>query len=132
MPLDGPAMPRPKSAQLARGERRYRRKVASPKEWQAIIAAKKGPCRACVTPARNGHNYGRVEFHHLVARAHGGHDTADNIVPLHSTCHANVTQRRGLAVANLLSSLTDVEYAYMVANGGGDYAERAYGLRYSR
>ena len=37
--------PFPKQRQLARGQRRYRRKVASPKLWQAIIAAKFGPSR---------------------------------------------------------------------------------------
>ena len=39
------AKPYTKSQQLARGAKRYRRKVASPKQWQAIIAAKVGPCR---------------------------------------------------------------------------------------
>lgn len=37
--MNGDAMPRPKSAQLARGQRRYRRHVASPKQWQALQAA---------------------------------------------------------------------------------------------
>ena len=45
------ADPYPKSRQLARGERRYRRKVASAKQWQAIMAAKIGPCRVCCDPA---------------------------------------------------------------------------------
>jgi len=39
--------PYPKSAQLARQEKRYRRKVASPKMWARIAAEKQGPCRAC-------------------------------------------------------------------------------------
>jgi hypothetical protein len=46
--MDGAVLsgePDPKSRSLARGARRYRRKVASPKQWQAIIAAKRGPCR---------------------------------------------------------------------------------------
>ena len=132
MPLDGPAQPRPKSAQLARGKPRYRRIVASAKQWQKIVAEKQGPCRACVAARTNGHDLGRITFHHVVSREDFGDDVADNIVPLHEVCHANVTQRRGKACANLLTSLSDAEYAYMVERGGEGYAERAYGLRYSR
>ena len=45
--MTGDVTPFPKSVQLARGERRYKRKVASPKQWQAISEAKRGPCRVC-------------------------------------------------------------------------------------
>ena len=48
------AKPYPKAQQLARGERRYRRKVASAKQWQRIAAEKQGPCRVCRDPASNG------------------------------------------------------------------------------
>lgn len=126
------AKPYPKSTQLARGERRHARKAASPQTWQRIIDTKLGPCRVCVAPGSNGHDYGVIEFHHIVARVHGGGDEPDNIVPLHRLCHSTVTQRRGKACANLLCSLTDAEYAYMVTRGGEDYAERAYGIRYAR
>jgi len=132
MPLDGDAKPRPKSASLARGQRRYRRKVASPKQWQAIIAAKQGPCRVCVTLTSNGHDTGLVQFHHLVSREDGGDDMADNIVPLHAPCHDRVTRRGSLAGRALLASLSDAEYAYLIERGGEDYPERAYGVQYTR
>jgi hypothetical protein len=139
-PLDGNAKPRPKSAQLARGARRYRRKVASPKQWQAISAAKLGPCRVCCDPGRNGSAFGLIQLHHLVSRQDGGDDVADNIVPLCPKCHEKVTAR-GLVFSGglyvpigevLLAMLTDAEYAYMIQRGGEQYAERAYGIRYSR
>src|SRR5579864_5722164 len=82
------ARPFPKSAQLARGERRYRRKVASPKQWQAIIQAKQGPCRVC--EALDGTTrlplYGGT-YHHVVSREDHGDDVKDNIVPLCWPCH---------------------------------------------
>ena len=99
------AEPFPKSRQLARGERRYRRKVASPKQWQAIIAAKQGPCRVCVQPIGNGYDLEPVELHHLVSRAQGGDDLEDNIVPLHRFCHDAVTTRLPAALARLGLSL---------------------------
>jgi hypothetical protein len=134
MPLEGEAKPRPKSAQLARGQRRYRRKVASPKQWQAIIAAKQGPCRVCVLPYSNGQDAGRVELHHLVKRGDGGDDVPENIVPLHSLCHRFVEfpKANPEACRRLLESLTDAEYAYMIERGGEDYPERAYGIVYAR
>jgi 5-methylcytosine-specific restriction endonuclease McrA len=131
-PLDGDAKPRPKSAQLARGQRRYRRKVASPKQWQAIIAEKQGPCRVCVTLSGNGHDTGLVQMHHIVSREDFGDDVADNIVPLHAPCHDRVTRRKSLAALALLTSLSEAEYAYAVTKAGEDYFERAYGVTYSR
>lgn len=128
----GEPKPRPKSAQLARGQRRYKRKVASPKQWQAIIAAKSGPCRVCLDPTNNGHDFGRVEFHHIVSRQDGGSDVAENIVPLHQDCHDRVTRRVQWACTALMLTLLDEEYAYMCQVGGESYAERAYGVVYSR
>lgn len=130
MPLEGEARPLPKSQQLARGERRYRRKVASPKQWQAIIAAKGATCRlvADVFPQPSP---GGVQYHHLVPRDLGGGDVADNIVPLCQHCHDAVTRREPEHVRHLLAALTDAEYAY--ATGfGGDVFGRAYGLGYVR
>ena len=67
--------PFPKSRQLARGERRYGRKVASPKQWQAIRAAKcEGACRICEyaswSPAQPDARPERwpLESHHLIPR----------------------------------------------------------------
>lgn len=132
MPLDGNAKPQPKSAQLARGRRRYRRIIASPKQWQAIQAAKVGPCRVCGDPGSNGRVHGMIQLHRVVSREDFGDDLADNIVPLCYLCHGQVTMRQEKAARALLASLTDAEYAYMVERGGEDYAERAYGLRYTR
>jgi 5-methylcytosine-specific restriction endonuclease McrA len=132
MPLDGDAMPRPKSAQLARGAKRYRRKVASPKQWQAILAAKLGPCRVCLDPASNGRVYGKIQPHHIVSREDFGDDVADNIAPLCPTCHDRVTRRCALECRELLECLTDAEYAYMIERGGESYPERGYGIEYRR
>jgi hypothetical protein len=131
-PLEGDAMPRPKSAQLSRGQRRYRRKVASPKQWQAIIAAKIGPCRQCGDAASNGRMFGRIQLHHVVSRQDGGDDVADNIIPLCPFCHDLVTRRAWRACLEVLASLTDAEYAYMIERGGESYPERTYGIEYRR
>jgi 5-methylcytosine-specific restriction endonuclease McrA len=120
--------PDPKSRTLARGERRYRRKVASPKQWQAIIAAKRGNCRVCGygVPAE------LTEFHHLVSRAQGGDDVEDNIVPLGQVCHDRVTRREPDALAALAASLADAEYAYVVGKLGEGGPERLFGVGVSR
>lgn len=111
--------PYPKTAQLARKERRYTRKVASPKRWQAIADAKQGPCRVCNVPPPN-------ELHHLVARAIGGSDTESNIVPLCSDCHGLVTRMDKPACAALRRSLTDAEYAYATETLGDARFESKY------
>lgn len=126
------AEPYSKERQLRVGRKPYRRKVASRKQWEAIVAQKAGPCRCCVAVETNGHDLGRIEFHHLVARVHGGDDVPENIVPLHAACHDKITRRVPGYAEKLLCELTDAEYAYMVERGGEDYAERAYGLRYER
>ncbi len=117
--------PYPKTQQLARGTRRYWRKVASPKQWQAITFAKGGPCRVCGMRQE-------IEFHHLIPRAQGGDDTPDNIVPLCHTCHGNVTSKAVGAPLSLVSSLSDAEYAYGVEKAGEGFWERLYGIEYQR
>ena len=124
--------PFPKSKQLARGLRRYRRKVASPKQWQAIQSAKIGPCRVCLDPATNGRVYGRIALHHVIPRDLGGDDVADNIVPLCQLCHHAVTVFRPAESHKLCASLTDEEYAYAIERGGEDVFERVYGIEYQR
>lgn len=117
--------PYPKAVQLARGSKRYRRKIAGPKRWQALEDEKGGTCRVCNT--RDGDH-----LHHLVFRSDYGDDVADNLVPLCAVCHGRVHARWGTSGADLIVSLTDAEYAYMIERGGEDYPERAYGIRYSR
>ena len=124
--------PHSKEAQLARGERRYRRKVASAKDWQRIIAAKTGPCRVCVRPLANGGTPAyaphRVQFHHLVARVHGGDDVEDNIVPLCGDCHGDVTRRAPHALASLSESLSDFERGYVLRKVGEAGYSRIFGV----
>ena len=99
--------PFPKSKQLARGAKRYHRKVASPKQWQALSDAKMGPCRVC------GHRRGIMHLHHLVDRVHGGDDVADNLVPLCWLCHDAITAGVAHAHAVLDGNLTGPERAYV-------------------
>ncbi len=117
--------PYPKSQQLARGERRYRRKVASPKQWQAIIAAKGGSCRVCGDREH-------VQLHHVVPRDLHGDDVPTNIVGLCPTCHEVVTLRKQGTCLALIGALTDAEYAYAVDKLGEAVWERVYGITYTR
>ena len=122
--------PFPKDKQLARGERRYRRKVASAKDWQRLISAKQGPCRVCVRPLSNGGTPARaphrVQFHHLVARIHGGDDLEDNIVPVCLECHDAVTRRSATALAALESNLTESERGYVLRKLGSEGFARLF------
>jgi 5-methylcytosine-specific restriction endonuclease McrA len=111
--------------------KRYRRKVASRKQWARIAAEKLGPCRVCGS-VENGRVESRIQLHHVVSRSHGGDDTADNIVPLCLACHEQITRREPLPSFGLLVSLSNAEHAYMVSRGGEQYAERVYGLSYAR
>ena len=134
--VPGEAKPYSKAQQLARGERRYRRKVASPKQWQALRAEKLDGmlCRVCDGYRQEDYTYTlTMGLHHLIPRGQGGDDVADNLVPLHNVCHDDVHNRRDQdVIRNLLGSLSDAEYAYAVGKAGEDWAERIYGLRYSR
>jgi 5-methylcytosine-specific restriction endonuclease McrA len=124
--------PFPKSRQLARGAKRYRRKVASPKQWAAISAAKLEPCRVCCDPGTNGRMFGRIQLHHVVPRDFHGDDVADNIAPLCPDCHRLVTARDPDACRSFVASLTDAEYAYLIDKAGEGAAERIYGIEYER
>ena len=119
------AKPYPKASQLARGERRYRRKVASPEQWQAIIAAKTAPCRVC---GEYHWPSNPLQFHHLIPRSIGGDDVADNLVPLCAACHADVTNGRERERRLLAESLADAEYAYVIGKLGESGMERLFGV----
>lgn len=125
MPLDGEARPLSKSSQLARGNRRYTRKVASARRWQQIADAKQGPCRCCDAPPPN-------QLHHTLSRSQGGSDTESAIVPLCQRCHQLVEERDPAACRALVLSLTDAEYAWLVEAAGESVFERRYGITYSR
>jgi 5-methylcytosine-specific restriction endonuclease McrA len=115
----------------ARQRKPYRRRVASAKQWARIVAEKIGPCRVCGQAAYNGGDFPQVQFHHVVKRADGGDDVAENIIPLCLTCHDLVTRRMPATCLVMLLSLEPDEHAYMIERGGKLYAERGYGLKAS-
>lgn len=123
------AEPFPKSSQLARGERRYRRKVASPKQWAAIRAEKLDgqPCRICDDVRKGAYELTR-SLHHLVPRSMGGDDVADNLVATHNVCHDAVHRRDPVALQNVALTLTDGEYAYVVGKLGEGAMGRLFGV----
>lgn len=117
-----------KSEQLSRGPKRPARIKASRQEWAKIIIAKAGPCR-CVGM---GQCDGRTEFHHLLSRGQGGGDVFDNIVPLCTHHHRQVTENFSLARRHLAENLTDREYAFLIDELGEGAMERLFGVMDSR
>ena len=118
------ADPFPKSAQLERGPKRPARIKANGLEWARIRAEKMGPCRAYGIECA-----GRVELHHVVPRSWGGDDLEDNIAPLCSHHHADVTEyRHARTLERLAESLTDAEYAYVIGKLGEGALERLFGV----
>lgn len=123
------ARPYSKEQQLGAGRpKRYRRKVAGPKQWAAIREEKLygQPCRVC-GPAGDGLG-GRMELHHLVPRGRLGDDVADNLVPVHRECHKLVEVHNRDALRALAESLTDGEYAYCIGKLGEGAMERLFGV----
>jgi len=121
------AKPYPKVVQLATARKKYRRKVASRKSWEALRDLTGSRCRIC------GQTYTPIlHLHHLVRRGDLGDDVADNLVALCGDCHHGVHLREPAHCRLLLSRLSDAEYAYMIDRGGEDYAERVYGIEYAR
>jgi len=118
--------PFPKASQLARGERRYRRKIASPTEWAEITVAKilGQTCRL----RDFGGCTGTLERHHVVSRSRMGDDVTDNIVPLCRGHHERITARHTGPCRMLAASLSDAEYAYVVAKLGEGGMERLFGV----
>ena len=121
-PTDGAALPDPKPSPGPR--KRYRRKVASRKQWAAICAEKLDgqQCRIC------GAAYRWSELHHLVARAQGGDDVAENMVPLCRGCHDGITRRSAPLLKKLSESLNDEEYAYVIGKLGEQGPGRLFGV----
>jgi 5-methylcytosine-specific restriction endonuclease McrA len=107
-----------------RGWRTRGRKMATREEWAAIIAAKGYDCRLCAPHARRL----PPQYHHLVPRARGGDDVADNIVPLCEEDHAHVTRHDPAALKYLAASLTDGEHAYIVGKLGEGGMGRLFGV----
>ena len=134
MPTSGDAIPDPKARTLTRGSKRYRRKVASPKQWAKIAAEKLGPCRICGEQGNNGRLHGKIHLHHIVPRGAPwfGEDVPENIAPLCPFDHDLVTRRDKGACVVFVMCLADDEYAYAVERGGEAFWERAYGVEYRR
>lgn len=130
------AKPFPKSQQTAVRTKKYRRKVASAKQWQAILAEKQGPCRLCGAPPPS-------QMHHLIPRDRGGADVAENLIPLCYLCHLNVENRDPDYCARLVESTWENqpepgrmggakdEYSYACEAVGDDWPERVYRIRFS-
>lgn len=126
-PLSGDAQPHPKEAATRPGRvKRYRRKIAGPKQWQALVAEKAGPCRICHWGWATG--YGALEMHHLVSRAQRGDDVADNLIPLCAVHHLAVTTGDSAALQRVALTLTDAERAYIVGKLGEGGMERLFGV----
>lgn len=120
------AKPYSKEMQLARSEkRRYVRKVASPKQWQKILAAKMGPCRVCGAAPPN-------DPAHIVSRGQGGPDLAWNILPLCRTDHSLFDMRDPAVCRAVCESLTDEEYAGLVEHAGENVFEARFGIKFER
>lgn len=119
------AKPFSKEQQLARGSRRYHRKVAGPRRWAQIAEARQGRCLVCGASPPN-------ELHHLIPRSQGGADTEGNIVPLCRDCHRRVEAHDSETCHALAVALDDLAYAYVVEHGGESFFERRLGVRYSR
>jgi 5-methylcytosine-specific restriction endonuclease McrA len=101
--------------------------VASPKQWAAIRAEKYSPCR--LLWAGFTHNLSAdVHMHHLVSRARGGDDVADNIVSLCETCHKHVTENDPAHLSALADNLTGSEVAYVVSKLGESAMQRLFGV----
>ena len=107
-----------------RGEKRYRRKVASPKQWAAIRAEKLYDQRCRI---HEPHSQAQ-ELHHLVPRALGGDDVADNLAGLCRRCHVLVSNRDAAALGVLAESLSDAEYAYCISKLGENALSRLFGV----
>lgn len=125
--------PHPKEAQLKPGRpRRYRRKVAGPKQWQALRAEKLTACRVCelVYPDYPTQEplFPPLELHHLVSRSKGGDDVADNLYPICRGHHKDVEERFATTLKIVARSLTDAEYAYIIGKLGEGGIERLFGL----
>ena len=122
------ANPYPKVVQLRHyRSKRYRRKVASRKQWAAILA-EKVEGRAC----RIFKDEPATDAHHLIPRDYNGDDVAENIVGLSRDAHEGVTLREARHCRIMLTRLSDAEYAYATEKLGEGWAERVYGVEYER
>src|SRR3990167_4938624 len=98
------------------------RHVATREEWQAFGDLKDGPCRI-------GSGSHWVDHAHLVSRAQGGDDVADNIIPLGHEAHMLYHDHGKVweHVAHMIrASLTPAEKAYILRKKGQDWLDEHY------
>lgn len=98
------------------------RHVATRDEWEAICDLKDGPCRI-------GSGSYWVDHAHLVPRAQGGDDIADNIIPLGHEAHMLYHDRgKGWEhVAHMIrASLTHAEKGYVLHKKGYQWLDEHY------
>lgn len=124
-----------KTVALARPNKRYRRRVASPKTWARIRAQKlEGfPCRVCGS-------LGDHDAHHTYPRDRGGDDVAENVMPLCRGCHQLVEGRDPAACLAIVASTwlnqpepgpnggAQDEYSWLCDTYGEDWAGRVYNV----
>lgn len=117
--------PFPKSRQLPTTRKKYRRIVASRKQWEAIREARLGPCLLCawlgvqqMLPST---------LHHVVPRDRFGDDVAENLVSLcgdgTTGCHGRIEARDDIACrafAEMLPHSAEDSYAYATTKMGDD------------
>lgn len=101
--------------------KRYRRKVASPKRWAAILDAKVTSCRACG-------GTGDLDAHHVVRKGAPffGDDTESNIIGLCRDCHDDFHRGDAKVRKILRYRFTDEEVAYATQRGGEAYLNERY------
>lgn len=115
--------------------KKYRRVVASRKQWEALRAERLGPCLLCLW-----HGVAQElpsSLHHVVPRDRFGDDVAENLVSL---CGSGTTGCHGLIeagnhascrmFAELLPHLAEDSYAYATQKMGDDAFLRLYHVRF--
>jgi hypothetical protein len=161
-PLDGPAVPFSKSAQLSRPETATPRKLrtrAGKAAWRLLRREKLSRCRVCRQgpPQFAGLDedqirvfvgelsddeidavFAGISLHHVVQRGgpFGGADVADNLIPLcgHGTagCHGLAEAHDPKTCEAIVASLSERERAYALRVGGPGFLERRYHVGQAR
>lgn len=127
--------PYPKSAQVPKTRKKYRRIVASRKQWEALREERIGGCLLCQW--LNETQAFPSSLHHVVPRDRFGDDIAENLVPL---CGGGTTGHHGLieagdheacrAFAEMLPHFAEDSYAYATTKMGDDAFLRLYRVRF--
>lgn len=131
------AKPYPKSLQVPAKRKKYRRIIASRKQWEALRAERLGPCLLCdwLGVAQEHPS----SLHHSVPKdaLYNGDDVAENLVSL---CGDGTQGHHGLvtagdgdtcrAYAAMLPHLAEDTYAYSTQKMGDDAYLSLYRVRF--